>query len=105
MIIHAEGVRFAFSSSGPDARKLFRFHEGVPRTARKPTNSLLPGDKLPPGFADWQRLLARWQSYLVDKWCWVTLGKQSRVISRECPKVHLALSAQGAFKSPPKNQE
>ena len=34
--------------------------------------------------AGWQSTLACRQAVPVYKWCWVTPGEQSRVISREC---------------------
>src|SRR5262249_1539762 len=80
-IIHAEGVRFAFSSS---ARRSVSCSVSGTRSApnTKPITSPCPDGELRPDLP--KSPLARWQTVSVYKWCWVTFGEQSRVIYREC---------------------
>ena len=81
IIIHAEGVRFAFPSSAPEGRKVFGFQDEIPDNTR---TTQVAGGARAAGFAHGQIASCPLERVPVYKWCWVTLGKQSRVISREC---------------------
>ena len=83
-IIRAEGVRFAFPSScrrhlTPAVSKIRFTFMPASVTPQGPTNKAAQSD-LPKGKTDF----ASRQPVPFYKWCWVTFGEQSRVISREC---------------------
>jgi hypothetical protein len=64
----------------PEVRKVLRFQDEILHNTE--TNQLARGRAA--GFAHGQKASCRWQPVPVYKWCWVTFGKQSMVISREC---------------------
>jgi hypothetical protein len=79
-IIHADGVRFAVSSSAPPARNLLSSRHALVQAISQ------PGVAAPARFAcvcQRQTALSGGKSAPALAWCWVTFAEQGMVISRE----------------------